>query len=146
EILRGKDSPSKVLSEALFEKAFPRHRYGRPILGYEKTVRGFSQEKILDFHKSWYVPGNLVVVAAGDFKTDHAFPARDEVFGGLPAAPSPISKSILEVLQQEPRAVVLTNPIQGSTMLLGYHIPGLEHEDIPTLDVLSHILGEGESS
>src|SRR5262249_6028523 len=88
EILRAKDSPSKVLSEALFEKAFPVHRYGRPIIGYEETVRGFSREKILDFYRSWYVPENIVMVAAGDFKTDHALRACERIFGRLPASAS----------------------------------------------------------
>jgi len=146
EILRSKDSPSKVLSEALFEKAFSQHNYGRPIIGFKETVQGFSRDKILDFYRSWYVPENMVVVAAGDFKEDYARQLCEKIFGNLPAQASPKADPGKEGPQAEPRSVVLTNHIQGSTMMLGYHVPGLEHPDIPALDILSHILGEGESS
>lgn len=146
EILRSKDSPSKVLSEALFEKAFPTHNYGRPIIGFKETVQGFPREMILDFYRSWYVPENMVVVLAGDFKTERALDLCRKVFGQLPARPSPRGAGAQEATQNEARSVVLTNPIQGSTMMLGYHVPALDHADIPALDILSHILGEGESS
>ncbi len=146
EILRSKDSPGKVLSEALFEKAFRKHNYGRPIIGFKETVQGFSRDKILDFYRSWYVPENMVVVAAGDFKNEHARRLCEKIFGNLPAQASPKANPGHEEPQTEARSVVLTNPIQGSTMMMGYHVPALEHPDIPALDILSHILGEGESS
>lgn len=146
EILRSKDSPGKVLSEAMFQKAFPTHNYGRPIIGFQETVKGFSRDKILDFYRSWYVPENLVVVMAGDFKTDRALELCQKIFGKLPALATPRAACAQEVSQEKARSVVLTNPIQGSTMMMGYHVPGLDHADIPALDILSHILGEGESS
>ncbi|MCE9624839.1 MAG: insulinase family protein, partial [Deltaproteobacteria bacterium] len=146
EILRSKDSPGKVLSEAMFEKAFPNHNYGRPIIGFKETVQGFPREKIVDFYRSWYVPENMVVIVAGDFKTEATQKRCEKIFGGLPGTPSPKGESSVETPQKEPRSVVLTNPIQGSTMMMGYHVPALDHEDIPALDILSHILGEGESS
>ena len=146
EILRSKDSPGKVLSEALFQKAFNKHTYGRPIIGFKETVQGFSRDKILDFYRAWYVPENMVVVVAGDFNGEKTLELLRRTFGALPSKPSPKVHVHDEPEQGEPRAVALTNPIQGSTMMLGFHVPGLEHADIPALDVLSHILGEGESS
>ncbi len=146
EILRSKDSPSKVLSEALFEKAFPQHNYGRPIIGFKETVQGFSREKVVDFYKRWYAPGNMVVVAAGDFKTDHALGVCEKIFGALPAVPPPRVGTSEKSPQTETNTFVLTNPVQGSTMMMGFHVPALDHPDIPALDILSHILGEGESS
>lgn len=146
EILRSKDSAGKVLSEALFQKAFSKHTYGRPIIGYKETVQGFSREKILDFYRSWYVPENMVVVVTGDFDGEKTLASLRRIFGSLPARPSPKVTIHEEPAQSSPRSVALTNPIQGSTMMLGFHVPGLEHPDIPALDVMSHILGEGESS
>jgi len=146
EILRSKDSPGKVLSEALFQKAFPTHTYGRPIIGFAETVRGFTREKVTQFWQNWYVPENMVVVAAGDFSSEKAFQLCERIFGSLRAIPSPKVALQAEPEQSQPGAVVLGNPVQGSNMMLAYHIPGLDHADIPALDILSHILGEGESS
>ena len=146
EILRSKDSPGKVLSEAVFQKAFPLHTYGRPIIGFPETVRGFTREKIIQFWKDWYVPENMVVVIAGDFKAEHAMKKCQNIFGDLKAIPSPKVKVTTESPQSKTQAIALANPIEASTMMLAYHVPELKHEDIPALDVLSHILGEGESS
>ena len=146
EILRSKDSPTKVLSEAVFQKAFPQHNYGRPIIGFKETVQGFPREMIVNFWKRWYVPENLVVVAAGDFKTEHAFKRCEQIFGSLPKLTVPTGACVPEGPQTKARAVVLSGPIQGSNMMMAYHVPGLDHPDIPALDCLSHILGEGESS
>lgn len=146
EILRSKDSPSKVLSQAIFQAAFPKHTYGRPIIGFTETVRGFSRDTIVDFWKRWYQPENIVVSIAGDFKSDHALKRCEEIFGGLRNNAGGSAKVQAEDPQTKPRAVVLTNPVQGSSMMLAYPIPALNHLDIPALDILSHILGEGESS
>jgi zinc protease len=146
EILRGKDSPGKVLSEALFKKAYQRHPYGRPIIGFEDTVRSFSRRTVYDFYRRWYVPRNTVVVVAGDFKTSHMLKRCERIFGGLPDHPSPPEKTRHEPAQGKPRALTLERPIQGNSMMLSYHVPALHHQDIPALDTLSHVLGEGESS
>jgi len=146
EILRSKDSPTKVLSEAVFQKAFPQHNYGRPIIGFKETVQGFPRETIVNFWKRWYVPENLVVVVAGDLNSDHAFQLCEKIFGALPVQPSPLGDGVAEPPQSKSRAVVLSGAIQSSNMMMAFHVPALDHRDIPALDILSHILGEGESS
>lgn len=145
EILRGKDSPTKVLSEELFAKAFPHHTYGRPIIGYAETVRGFSRRFILDFYRRWYVPQNLVVVVAGDFNPRKIRRRCDSIFGSLAHRPSPEISVPFEKNQKSCRTISISNPIQGSHMAMAFPIPQLDHPDIPALDILSHILGEGES-
>lgn len=146
EILRSKDNPSRVLSEKIFDKAYARHNYGRPIIGFDKTVRGFSRKKIYDFYRRWYVPENMVVSLAGDFDSKKMFKRCESIFGRLRKKPSPRRKVLAENPQKKTRLVNLRNPIQGSSMALAYHVPELDHPDIPALDILSHILGEGESS
>ncbi len=146
EILRSKDSPGKVLSEAIFEKTFPHHNYGRPIIGSKETVNSFSRDKIIDFWSTWYVPENMVVVASGDFQTAHALKLCEKIFGSLQKRSSPPRPSYSFSPQTKNEGIVLSNPIQGSTMSIAYRVPQLNHEDIPALDVLSHVLGEGDSS
>ncbi len=146
EIRRGMDSPSRVLSEAVFSKVFQKHNYGRPIIGYEKTVRGFSQKKILDFYHQWYVPENMVVVVSGDFKSSSMFKLCEKLFGSLKNKKPPIRRSQKEPTQNHMRTVSLQKNVQGTHIDLAFPIPAIDHPDIPALDVLSHILGSGESA
>lgn len=146
EIRRGMDSPSRVLSEGVFGKVFQKHNYGRPIIGYEKNVRGFSQKKILDFYHSWYVPENMVVVVSGDFKSKSMFKTCEKLFGSLTRKSIPRRKLIQEPTQTHTRALSIQKAIQGTHIDMAFPIPAIDHEDIPALDVLSHILGSGESA
>lgn len=146
EILRGKDSPSRVLSEALFDKAYQNHHYGRPIIGFEKNIRNFSRDFVYNFYRRWYVPENMVVVIGGDFKTETMRQHCQEIFASLPKRKPPSNPCPLEKPQRSARAVTVQNPVQGHNMAMGFHSPALEHTDIASLDILSHVLGEGENS
>src|SRR5436309_1965667 len=66
EIRRTQDSPTRKLSRELFASAFTRHPYGKPVIGTEASVRGFTREGILRFYRRWYRPENAVVVVVGD--------------------------------------------------------------------------------
>ena len=51
EIRRGEDSPNRALSQGVFSLAYREHPYRLPVIGTEESVRGFSREQLLDFHK-----------------------------------------------------------------------------------------------
>jgi len=56
EIKRSQDSPTRKLSRELFAAAFSRHPYGKPVIGTEASVRGFTRDGILRFYRRWYKP------------------------------------------------------------------------------------------
>src|SRR5215213_7761280 len=55
EIKQGEDSPSRTVTQALFSTAFTEHPYRRPVIGWEKTVRSLTRERLLTFFRRWYV-------------------------------------------------------------------------------------------
>lgn len=66
EIMMEGESPEDLAFDLLFEKIFPRHSLGRPILGTPKTVRAFRRSDLIRFFKTHYRPENLVIAVAGD--------------------------------------------------------------------------------
>src|SRR5881275_141457 len=46
EVKQGEDNPSRVATQALFGAAFTRHPYRRPVIGYTKTVKSFTRERL----------------------------------------------------------------------------------------------------
>ena len=146
EIRRGEDIPSRQLSERLFSAAYTHHPYRRPIIGYRETVKGFTREKVMDFYKRWYAPNNVVLVVVGDFDTPRIIPRIKETFGVLKSKPLPKCVDEKEPPQDKTRAFVFDKNVQEGYFALAFHIPNLMHEDIPAIDVLSSILGGGESS
>jgi zinc protease len=146
EIKRGEDIPGRVLSQNLFATAFSRHPYGRPIIGTAESVASFSRENILDFFHRWYRPDNMTVVVVGDVEParmraaiEARFGAADGGLGQRPARPQ-------EPAQTSLRTSLEFRDVQESHLGVAFHVPGLSHEDVPALELLSILLGQGESS
>ena len=66
EIRRAQDSPGRRLHQAVFARIFDQHPYGRPVLGYERTVQAMTRAQILAFYRRYYRPDNVTFVAVGD--------------------------------------------------------------------------------
>jgi zinc protease len=145
EIKQGEDNPSRVTTQALFGSAFSKHPYRRPVIGYEKSVRAMSRDKLIDFFHRWYVPNNMTLVVVGDFDTERALKKIQETMGA--AKTNKLERTQWrEPEQRAPRAVALTQPVREAHLAIGFHIPGIKHPDTGALDVLAIILGQGDSS
>jgi predicted Zn-dependent peptidase len=68
EINMHEDSPEDVVHDVFTETLWPAHPLGRPILGTVDTIRAATQASVRRFYRSHYVPGNLVVAAAGSVR------------------------------------------------------------------------------
>ena len=150
EIKRGYDNPMTMLSHALFKKAYKVHSYGRPIIGTEESVRSFTREKVLNFYGKWYTPENMVLVAVGDFDNDKMAGAVNRYFNVEKRKSRKKSKAFVNIppepKQRSVRSVILRSDISEGYLEMAFHIPNINGEDIPALDILSYILGSGESS
>ncbi len=64
------DSPDDLIHDLFTETLWPEHPLGRPILGTAESVRRAGRDQVVRFYRKHYVPGNLVVVAAGNVEHD----------------------------------------------------------------------------
>jgi zinc protease len=145
EVKQGEDNPSRVATQALFGAAFTRHPYRRPVIGYTKTVKAFTRERLLDFFHRWYVANNVTLVVVGDFDVERAKAAIAESWGKMASRPlaRPERK---EPAQKAARAKVVTQDVRETQVGVAFHIPGIHHDDTAALDLLAIILGQGDSS
>jgi zinc protease len=146
ELRRGKDSPSRVGAELLFANAFRAHNYGRPIIGHVETVERFTREQILSFYRKWYRPENMLLVVAGDVEPEAVFEKAAALFVSSGAAPLPDRERGVEPPQEDLRVASTRMDIQETHLNVAWPGPALAHPDTPAVDVLSVLLGAGESS
>jgi zinc protease len=146
EIKRGEDIPSRKLTEALFATSYQCHPYRRPVIGYEQTVKSFSRDQILGFFNTWYVPNNMTLVVVGDFDSVAVLPRIHAAFQDFRPQTLPTLEILHEPAQDELRTVILADDIQETLLDVAYHVPGVLHKDSYAIDLLSFILGGGESS
>jgi predicted Zn-dependent peptidase len=89
EIARSNDQPATVAEHLIDAAAFGEHPLGRPVLGPEEHLRGFSRETMLDFRSRRWSPrlGGAFLVGNTDHLPDGD--ALAEAFGRFPAFDQP---------------------------------------------------------
>ena len=65
EIKMDEDSPDYLVHEIFTQNFWKDHPLGRPILGTRDTVKRFERKPVVDFYHQHFVPGNLIITAAG---------------------------------------------------------------------------------
>ena len=140
------DDPDQRLSQALFETAYRTHPYRQPIIGHRDVFAACTRDDLVAYYRTRYVPNNLVVVIVGDFDPAATRASIAEHFGKTPRAKLAPVLVPDEPVQLSRRDQHLHEDVQVSRAGLGWQIPGLGHPDTPALDMLSMVLGHGDSS
>lgn len=146
EIRRGNDNPQRVLRQTVFKSFFDKHNYRRPVIGTVEHVRSFTTQKVRDFYRQHYNPRNMILGICGDVTENEFSHELEKQFRFQTAAPV-----VERQLPQEPpktghRIVTRQMDIKATHFDLAFDAPNLTHADVPALDILSHLLGESETS
>jgi len=87
--LRHKRSTPEALARDEMDRRLygPRHPWGQPVGGTERSVQALSRQDLVSFHEVWYRPNNAVISVAGDVSTDEVVKALDEKLATWKAKP-----------------------------------------------------------
>ena len=143
---RGEDSPTTRAATELFEAVYKHHPYGRPVIGYRATIEALNRERVVHFYQRWYHPNNMTVVIVGDLDREKARQEVLRLFDHKPLAQLPVRPRPPEPAQTELRLSVVDMNVEEVYLYMAFPLPPAEHEDIFALDLLSFVVGGGESS
>ena len=146
EYRRSLDSPTRRLAKAVMRLCFHKHPYGRPIIGYEDTIRSFDRNAILSYVDRWYTPKNVVLVVVGDFDSQEVLNKVRFLTRDFPKRRGQRPLRVQEPAQRQLRQRLLHQDVKQVYLDMSWHIPGLSHPDTPALDVLEILLSYGKSS
>lgn len=146
EMRRGQDSLGRQASQLLFKTAYGAHPYGRPVIGFEKIIRKVKPKVIRSYFEGRYNPKNMFLVISGDFQPADTKKMIQEFFGDLQVYPVRKVKRPKVSRISSPKIKVQTSTFEQSISYLAWPIPKISHVDIPALDLLSFVLGMGETS
>jgi predicted Zn-dependent peptidase len=90
EIAMYEDEPSDKVHDVLAAAIFGEHPLGRPIIGSAEVISSVPVPQIAEWHDGRYVPGNMVVAAAGNLDHDEIAALVERAFPAT-GAPSPVA-------------------------------------------------------
>ena len=149
EIKRGRDNPDRLLMEEFFGAAYPDHPYGRPVIGFEETVRNASVKEAKAFHDRHYRPDNAVLVVTGGFDRAEVSAALDKYYASLAKPASPLVTTADPALAPPAGPVVRVSQnekVALAKIMIGFRGPAGRDPEAPTMDLLSSVLSGGKSS
>jgi predicted Zn-dependent peptidase len=89
EIARANDQPAMVAGHLIDRAAFGDHPLGRPVLGPEEHLRGFSRETIIAFRERRWSPARGGAFLVGNTEQAPDEEELHELFGRFPSLPTP---------------------------------------------------------
>lgn len=143
--LRTDNSPIGQMVEVFLDTAYKVHPYRRPVIGYDKDIRGLTRQDVEQFFETHYAPNNLTIAIVGDVNPTEVKRLAQVYFGRFQAKPAPPEVVAVEPAQTGTRSVTLRLKTQP-WYLEGYHRPALNHPDNAVYEMITSILSDGRTS
>jgi zinc protease len=147
EIALNDDEPMSRMMKALNEKAYLRHSYKYPTIGYAARLKALTRDDLIKYHETMYVPNRMVVTIVSDVDEADAISMVEEAFKDIGRANyEPPPEGPAEPPQISARRSEIDMKASLAYLAMGFHSTDALSDDIYAMDVLSIILGRGEES
>ncbi len=144
--MRYEDNIDGGIREKMADLMFEKLPYHWLPIGSMADLNAASMDDLHAFYKTYYSPNNAVLVVAGQIDVEQTKKLIEKYYGNLPREEIRRPTITQEVPQSKARKAVITREAQSPTIAVGYILPDLKSHDHYALDLLSIILGQGQSS
>lgn len=146
EIAMGEDDPAKVLGKLLFRTAYAVHPCRHPVIGHLDLFNQLRRDDLYAYYRARYSPDNLFLVVVGDVDADGIIATIGDKLGGLARRRRPPLILPAEPPQRGPRREEIAFSTELHRESLAWQIPDALDPEVPAIDLLAGILGNGRSS
>ena len=124
------------------------HPYAWPTIGYMPDLEAITLDDARGFYRTYYTPGNAVLVLAGDLSAEDAFALAERYFGDLPGGePTPPTPLPAELCPSATvRSETMEDEVSFPRLYQAWTVPGWGTLEWAVLDVLAYLLADGDSS
>ena len=147
EIAMVEDTPSDLVHDLISTAVFGDHPLGRPVIGTADVISTVQADALADYHRTMYVPGNVVLAAAGNVEHDRLLELVHRAVAKL-AADRTASPHHRPTLVQPPLPRMLFERKDTEQYNLCLSAPGISRSDKRRFaaSLLDAILGGSASS
>ena len=151
--LRYENSPGGKLYLTMMQKVFKDTPYGGSVIGNKKDVETITRNEVYKYFKKYYAPNNAILLIVGDVDARSTLNIVKKYYGGLSASKNlKMTKVALDNPKlyshkaKYPQEVKIYANSPTPQFILAYPSYPMGKREAFVLDMLSSILGDGESS
>ncbi|MGD1075507.1 MAG: pitrilysin family protein, partial [Thermodesulfovibrionales bacterium] len=144
EVAQDLSNPEYVLYTRIISQMFEGTPYAHDALGTRPSFDKTTSEMLRRFHRQWYGPNNAILVIAGDVDPNMTLRTVDELFGNIPARPTP-SRPSIHLAPLKPAVIKMDTDQAEGQALVCFRLPGLRSPDYAAAVVLADVLDSQRS-
>jgi len=145
EIRMYNDLPQSVVGHLFAELLYGDQPAGWKIIGTEENIRLCTRDQVVKYRRDHYKSDSTVVVVSGSFDESTIIKKIENYFGNIETGPNKPKLAVIEE-QTFPQIKTLFKETDQTHLVIGVRTFSVKDKRIPTLRVLSAILGKGMSS
>ncbi len=139
EVAQDLSNPEYVFYMKLLQSMFKGTPYEHDALGTRPSFDATTGTALKQFHASWYVPNNAVLVVAGDVQPAKVLQQVNEFFGGIPSATLPARPDFpFQPVKSETQQ--LDTDLPYGLVAIVFRFPGSDSPDYAAANILSDVL------
>lgn len=140
--------PYGLANETISKNLYPYgHPYSWMTIGYVEDLNRVDVNDLKNFFLRWYGPNNATLTIGGDVKTPEVVKLVEKYFGSIPSGPKVDPVVVPSPNVTSDRYVTqVDNFAKAPRLYITYATVPNFHKDMPALDVLAEILGQGRTS
>ena len=153
--MRYENSDRGKLYMEMMKNVFKGTPYGTPVIGWIKDIKEVSRDQVFDYFKRYYAPNNAFVVIVGDVDADKTVKMMEKAFGDIPRSDD-LKEKKKEAIEEngkfdfkgsyDGRWVKVNGTSNDPMFMLAFKGMKIGPRTSYVLDILSSMLGDGESS
>jgi zinc protease len=135
------EDPESVANQVIDRLIYGFHPYGLPGSGTVDSLSAITREDLVEFHRQYYVPNNVLLAVVGDVSADEAMAGLTKAFGDWPQGKVPAFQPVDPPMPTK-RVIVIDRPdaVQTEIRIGQIGIPR-KHPDYLPMDQAIKILG-----
>jgi zinc protease len=143
----GLNKPYGTLPEKTLVELFKHHPYSWSPIGRIDHLRASAAQELRDFWARYYVPNNATLVVVGAVKHEDVKKLATRYFGWMPREADPPRVTAREPFPERARTVTIKEDNAPAPLIgMVWRTVPAKNPDFLSLDLLSTILGAGDSS
>lgn len=144
ELKMYRDTPDDYVFEVFNSMMFDHHPLGRPIIGYEHTVKSFTRDDLISYQQRRYKPANMILTVAGNATHQEILKLAEAYFAGESEDFEAVDALPLSYYERQSKEI--KRPIEQTHLVMGRRALSTNHEERYKLLLANILLSGGMSS